>query len=85
MHRMSQKSMVQRGGRAHALLAGPVRQAALVHVLEHAAVGAAVARAGDFLGAIEENLHGRKEVANGIVLHEFEAVGDRRDGAVSPA
>jgi hypothetical protein len=54
-------------------------------VLQHAAVGAAVACAGDLLGAIEENLNCREEVANGVVLHEFEAVGDRRDGAVSPA
>ena len=44
-----------------------------------------MARARDVGGAVEQNLHGGQEVANGIVLHELEAVGDGRDGAVSPA
>jgi hypothetical protein len=69
----------------HSLLAGPVGQAALVHVLQHSAVRPAVAGARDVGGAIEQNLYGGQEVANGIVLHELETVGDGGNSAVSPA
>ncbi len=66
-------------------MASPIGQAALVHVLQNSAVGAAVAGAGNVLGAVEQHLHGRQEVADSVVLHEFEAIGDGGDGAVSPA
>ena len=56
-----------------------------MHVLQHAAVGAAVAGAGHVLGAVEEHLHGGQEVAGGVVLHELQAVGDGGDGTVRPA
>ena len=44
-----------------------------------------MARTRDVGGAVEENLDGGQEVANGVVLHELEAVGDGGDGTVSPA
>ncbi len=56
-----------------------------MHVLQHSAVRPAVAGARNVGGAVEQNLHGGQEVANGIVLHELETVGDGGNGAVSPA
>ncbi len=71
--------------RAHSLLARPVGQATLVHVLQNSAVRASVTSAGNVLGTIEQNLHCGQEIANGVVLHELEAISDGGDGTMGPA